>query len=67
MNQDQLAKMQAGRIAAAAAKKAEAARLAGDEHAQWERLHKQAAEDLRKHRQAESDVVQSSYLIKELT
>lgn len=45
MTPEQLAKMQAGRAAAAAAKHAEAARLAGDDHALWEVRHKLAAED----------------------
>ena len=46
MSPEQLAKMQAGRVAAAAAKQAEATRLAGDEHALWEVRHKQAYIDL---------------------
>lgn len=60
MTPEQLAKMQAGAAAARSAKKAATDSAAETEHAQWERLHKQAAEDLRKHRQAESDVVQSN-------
>jgi hypothetical protein len=48
MTPEQLAKMQAGRAAAAAAKKAEADRLAADEDAQWRELHERALADHRK-------------------
>ncbi len=46
MNADQLAKMQAGRQAAADARRAEQARLDGDEHAAWEERHHRAYQDL---------------------
>jgi hypothetical protein len=48
---EQIAKMQAGARAASAAKKVEADRLAGDEHAQWEERHARAYQDLLRSRQ----------------
>lgn len=52
MTAEQLAKMQAGRQAASEARHAERARLAGDEHAQWEARHQRARNDLLRQRAA---------------
>lgn len=46
MTPEQLSKMQAGRLAAAGARKAESERLGADEHAQWEARHQRAREQL---------------------
>lgn len=48
MTPEQLAKMQAGRAAAAAAKKAEIERLAADEDTVWRELHERALADHRR-------------------
>jgi len=49
MTPEQPSKMQAGRQAALGARRAEQARLDGDEHAQWQERHDRAAADHKRH------------------
>lgn len=50
MTPEQLAKMQAGRLAAQAAKKLETARIQDDDTAAWQERHERARADLLRNR-----------------